>query len=515
MNEKKVDICDLQSQDNSDGQDSDGAENTFFEQNDAINPSPPPELLEAGSALAGDAIGDTVFSERWVLQALMKLTELIADKNKQELPVDDDDDEENVQELDKDIETQLCQLWDMTVTKDVVDFLLGLPTLDLIADAMAHTKLPRLTEIVVGIIGNMACNEDALDKITHHSKIKSSTLQLLDISDPPTLTEVFRLLLTCIQSKNHSPSWLKSFHEDEHFLPHLTFIMASSTNVTLLSTAAELIDYVLDISDDLCSAWSTSEFVDSLLEAVQQVGSKNLKAVETFLHVLQMLSTSNEGKVSLTHHTELVIKVVSQYFNYVCSSESFNILLTKEDAPQSSRNKDGFYGHEAGLASALLLVHILLLSTPENVLGNLDSKKTLTHIFKLIQLLGRSSRDGISEIKTESSSDDDLESEPKILQEILEGAVITLIEELLDNEKGGGVLLNAMGECKERQCRDVLTWLKLFPGGQRCFCQLQEAISANANSCNRLVDVLQNLESTKADSLQGDSPAGNPHNENG
>ena len=82
--------------------------------------------------------------------------------------------------------------------------------------------------------------------------------------------------------------------------------------------------------------------------------------------------------------------------------------------------------------------------------------------------------------------------------------------------QGGGILVNAIGECKESQCREVLTWLKLFPGGQRCYCQLQEVISANGNFCNRLVDVLQKLESAKTDSLQVDSQAGNPpHNENG
>lgn len=438
------------------------------ERRESQNPSPPPEVLEASETLAGDAIGETLFSERWVLRTLMKLTEVVSQKTKEESNADEDDDSDAIQQLDREIESLLCQLWDMCTDKDVVKFLVGLPTLDMIADAMTYTKMPRLTEIVVGILGNMCCVDEALTKVTDHLRLRMAALQLLDMSDPPTLTEVFRFLLTCVRSKTHFSTWLKYFREDENFLPHLTFIMASSTNVRLLTMAADFVDSVLDVSDDLCGDWSTSEFVDSLLEAVRQIGFRITNVAETYLHILQLLSTSANGKAALTLHQEAVVGVVSSYLRSICDDEC---ILVR--------------GHEAGLASALLLVHILLLTSVDSMVKHLDKESTLASVVKLTQTIRKEPN---NQRMTGHPSHDDDQHEPQMLRDIFQDAVVTLLEELLDDRKGTELLLRTLEKSGEERCRDVLAWVKAFPGDQRCHGQLRAAISADGRGILKKLD---------------------------
>lgn len=447
------------------------------ERKESQNPSPPPELLEAGDALAGDAIGETLFSERWVLRTLMKLTEVVSQVVKDD-PNADDDDSEAPQELDKEIELLLSQLWDMSADKDVVVFLLSLPTLDVIADAMTFTKMPRLTEIVAGILGNMACVDEALAKITEHSRLVSVTLQLLDMSDPPTLTEAFRFLLTCIRSKSHMVTWLKIIQEDKNFLPHLTFIMASSTNVRLLTMAADFVDVVLDASDDLCNNWSTFEFVDSLLEALRQLGIRASVATETYLHILQLLSTSSNGKAVLFSHRQVVIDVVSTYLRSICEDDCIIVV-----------------GHEAGLASALLLIHILLLRSFDDVVKQMDEELTMMSIVKLTRALNKSNSTQSSGDQSEQDRD---QHETQILRDILEDAVVTLLEELLYDNKGTRFLLKTLENSGTEGCQNLLVWLKTLPSGQWCHGQLTVAISANRS------DVFKNLNCAIAKEMQNE-----------
>lgn len=71
----------------------------------ARNPSPPPFTDEERDVLYSDRIGDTVFSKRWVLQVLFNST--------QQLKLDDDG------IMDKNLDSDLCKLWDMSMNKVV------------------------------------------------------------------------------------------------------------------------------------------------------------------------------------------------------------------------------------------------------------------------------------------------------------------------------------------------------------------------------------------------------------
>ncbi|KAJ9584752.1 hypothetical protein L9F63_020902, partial [Diploptera punctata] len=91
------------------------------------NPTFPCDVEIDETRIRGDAIGDTLYSERWVIKILMKLV-----KHRDE-------------EWSDDFETELCLLWDMTMDADVVNLLMDHKFLSLSSQIIKTTSIPRLT----------------------------------------------------------------------------------------------------------------------------------------------------------------------------------------------------------------------------------------------------------------------------------------------------------------------------------------------------------------------------------
>ncbi len=61
------------------------------------------------------------------------------------------------QELDDTFESELCELWDVSMSADVAHLLIEFNALDLFHVVLNECKDKRCTEIVLGILSNMAC----------------------------------------------------------------------------------------------------------------------------------------------------------------------------------------------------------------------------------------------------------------------------------------------------------------------------------------------------------------------
>ncbi|XP_069674694.1 uncharacterized protein [Periplaneta americana] len=136
-------------------------------------------MLNDADRMRGDAIGNTLYSECWVLKILMKLTKVTSE------------------EWSEDMETELCLLWDMTIEPDVVELLVHYNFLGISSQLIREVTVPRLTEILVGIIGNMSCTANVRAEIAQSDVIISALLGLLSIPDVPTLLQLMRLLQAC------------------------------------------------------------------------------------------------------------------------------------------------------------------------------------------------------------------------------------------------------------------------------------------------------------------------------
>ncbi|KAF6211703.1 hypothetical protein GE061_012217 [Apolygus lucorum] len=229
------------------------------------NPSVEDVEVEDLEKMKGDAIGNTMYSERWVLQILIKFTKLF----------DTDFDDE--------LEGEFCSLWDMTVEKDVVDFLLKHDILAIMSCALrplCRKDNSRLTEIIVGIVGNLCCNEPVRTELSQRTDLIFSLIGLLEDSDPQVLTQLIRLFHCCAWDlvsesvTSTSPHWLEGPINSGQLTNLFAFILKSSTNEELICAVLEFLNTMssLEVNDkDFSQCFCTAEMITGMMDGWHQL----------------------------------------------------------------------------------------------------------------------------------------------------------------------------------------------------------------------------------------------------
>lgn len=267
------------------------------------NPSPPPATADGEEDGDLDAIGDTVYSKHWLFSTLTRLIHMVTEHSEV--------DSEGQMQLPDDDEEDLCKVWDMAMDKDVAGFLQEFKATDILLGVIAKSRCPRLTEICVGILGNIACFPDTCLTLSQNEDLGAVLLLLLGDTDPPTLLETSRLLLTCVSQKDVCSLWLQRIRQQTSVRSNLCFIMCSSTNIDLLEKVGELVDKLFDLDEELMKAWITAQPSEEdeeendgksrvdvalcLIEAAKQLRSESPSGLEVYLHALQLLTTTEEG----------------------------------------------------------------------------------------------------------------------------------------------------------------------------------------------------------------------------
>uniref|UniRef100_A0A182XYY7 Protein SAAL1 n=1 Tax=Anopheles stephensi TaxID=30069 RepID=A0A182XYY7_ANOST len=188
-------------------------------------------LKEKLQTLKGDRIGETMYSERFVLSTILKLS-------KQGNRLLEDDEE---------FEHDLCNLWDMTIEPDVVRFLLEQDVIELFLALAAASEDFRLIEILFGIIGNMCCVEEMHDLFYRQSNLLVSFCDFLSITDAPVLVQLMRTLTTLFdRSDDERYHWFGVMKKVDNLTEKLSLILATSTNRALLEHTAETVGAMIN-----------------------------------------------------------------------------------------------------------------------------------------------------------------------------------------------------------------------------------------------------------------------------
>ncbi|XP_063527180.1 protein SAAL1 isoform X5 [Pongo pygmaeus] len=277
------------------------------------NPSPPltgRDKEEKEEVAGGDCIGSTVYSKHWLFGVLSGLIQIVSPENTKS----NSDDEEQQTELDEEMENEICRVWDMSMDEDVALFLQEFNAPDIFMGVLAKSKCPRLREICVGILGNMACFQEICVSISSDKNLGQVLLHCLYDSDPPTLLETSRLLLTCLSQAEVASVWVERIREHPAIYDSICFIMSSSTNVDLLVKVGEVVDKLFDLDEKLMLEWVRNggtqpldqpqeeseeqpvfRLVPCVLEAAKQVRSENPEWLDVYMHILQLLTTVDDG----------------------------------------------------------------------------------------------------------------------------------------------------------------------------------------------------------------------------
>nr|KAF6438953.1 serum amyloid A like 1 [Molossus molossus] len=300
------------------------------------NPSPPPPAREEDDeeeVAGGDCIGSTVYSKHWLFGVLSGLIQIVSPENTKS----SSDDEEQQMELDEEMENEICRVWDMSMDEDVALFLQEFNAPDIFMGVLAKSKCPRLREICVGILGNMACFQEICVSISKDKNLGQVLLTCLYDSDPPTLLETSRLLLTCLSQTEVASVWVERIQEHPAIYDSICFIMSSSTNVDLLVKVGEVVDKLFDLDEKLMLEWIRNGAVQPLeqpqedaeeqrvfrivpcvLEAAKQVRSENLEGLDVYMHILQLLTTVDDGIQAIVQCPDTGKDTWNLLFDLVC-----------------------------------------------------------------------------------------------------------------------------------------------------------------------------------------------------
>ncbi|XP_037716469.1 uncharacterized protein LOC119551275 [Drosophila subpulchrella] len=225
------------------------AENATHKESDASAPAsasassasttPPPAQDDAEEAellerMRGDAVGNTMFSSRFILQTVLKLVEL-----QPESP------------LEQQLEDDLCKVWDMSVSPEVVTLLLENEAIDpIMYSLMAGCEDVRLYEILIGLLGNMCAQVECAELLTCNHSTMETLFKLTNCMDTAMLIQLMRLfqyIMAHVLSgkEQFAVDWYVCFAAFENSAQNLGRILQQSVSDELLIAALKATNAVL------------------------------------------------------------------------------------------------------------------------------------------------------------------------------------------------------------------------------------------------------------------------------
>ncbi|NXS83694.1 SAAL1 protein, partial [Erpornis zantholeuca] len=472
------------------------------------NPSPPCSDAEEEE---GDAVGNTVYSKHWLFSVLTRLIEVIA-------PAEPDPAaslEGARTELDEEMENDICKVWDMSMDEDVALFLQEFNAPDIFMGVFAKSKCPRLTEICVGILGNMACFQDICMSISKDENLGQVLLQRLCDSDSPTLLETSRLLLTCLSQPEVANVWVERIRENPSVYDCVCFIMSSSTNVELLVKVGEVVDKLFDLDEELMLNWIKNgtchpvgpsvddspeelpdfKIVPCILEAAKQVRSDNPEGLDVYMHILQLLTTVDEGIQAIVQAPDGGKETWSLLYDLICQE-----LCQPDDPPIIVQEQKTL------LASILSVLSAMFASQTEQEYTRMRKSKScffvvlvfympligsLIRILQYMEGCGKRAVDNSKESEQEETGRTDVNEEDfhlKILKDICCELLSNMLQELTKENTLEGLHQGHLNE-------------------QTCCCAFQNLLPLYFASVESFLEVLREADQTLADNLEKRFPS--------
>lgn len=309
-----------------------------------VDPDPPEENVitrkEETVEIRGDTIGNTAYSESFVLNVLLKLNTL------------EYLDEDNLEQY---IDRELCVLWDMTTEGDVSEFLVNQNTLQIFCDVLKANYSARLTEVIIGTMANMCSHKKVVERVISNPPIRKFVCNYISCDDSLVILQVMRFIYANIYNDYiYLNSWLR-FMIDHDFPHKINDILTNSLNENLL--------------------FQTFETINCMCSAVSDVLDKNLFK-QTFVNKDFIVATL------------VAFEEMARIFDETGKNEKFerceilflsiHAVITDFDSPQSSIYRDH-------LPSVLKVVNAIVTkyiqANNEAIVDVIESITISLHIF--------------------------------------------------------------------------------------------------------------------------------------
>lgn len=262
---------------------------------------------ETNIKLRGDAIGDTLYSQSFVLKTLMQFSDL---------------------KWSEEVEEDLCFLWDMTVEKDVCKYLFEISYPTLACSALEKYTENRFIEIIIGILTNILCAD--CEKNITENEIKI-VLRELNTDDHLILIQVVRFITTLTHVFKDLPFITSDVFEK------IIFILYNSTNNDLLVKSLEALSKMMN-DNKLDKNLINIDIVKSSLIAYKSVVNesdefdldtkdkqmccKYILEVVTNYCAYTNLCDNNSLLIEFKNCSNIFLNEIIKIFNYFCHEEN-------------------------------------------------------------------------------------------------------------------------------------------------------------------------------------------------
>uniref|UniRef100_A0A0X3PJM8 Protein SAAL1 n=1 Tax=Schistocephalus solidus TaxID=70667 RepID=A0A0X3PJM8_SCHSO len=278
------------------------------------NPSPPRDASETSTPPVSDNIGETAYSKMWLYSLILRVLKFL-----QAEPGDPDTIVSDT--IDSELEEELCCLWDITVNRDVLPHLREFRLVPVFSGAVVRVLCPRLTEISLGILANLALDESECTQMTEEPTFIINILNLMGSTDTRILMELFRLLQAALASHSNRQAWLDAIHFTPEFFDRVTFILCSSTNAGLLVNTISAVETIVRVDDSISEVWCNDQLLSSILEAQKQMHWLHGDEVEVIHRLLYIFSSNRTGVQTLMSKYYDLYPGFGVYLRKVCEDE--------------------------------------------------------------------------------------------------------------------------------------------------------------------------------------------------
>ncbi|XP_031281745.1 uncharacterized protein LOC116140246 [Pistacia vera] len=137
-----------------------------------------------------------------------------------------------------------CVLWDLTASVTHAELMVQNLVLEVLLANLMVSQSVRVTEIILGIIGNLACHEVLMKHIVSTNGLIQIIVDQLFLDDTKCLNEACRLLTSCLKS-SEPIVWAEAL-QSEHILQRILWITENTLNPHLMEKSVGLLLAILE-----------------------------------------------------------------------------------------------------------------------------------------------------------------------------------------------------------------------------------------------------------------------------
>ncbi|KAA8550254.1 hypothetical protein F0562_001938 [Nyssa sinensis] len=212
-----------------------------------------------------------------------------------------------------------CILWDLAASKTHAEFMVQNLVTEVLLTSLVGSQTVRVTEIGLGILGNLACHEVSRKHIASTKGLIEIIVDQLFLDDTPCLCEACRLLTSGVQG-SECVTWAEAL-QPEHILRRILWIAENTLNPQLIEKSVGLLLAILE---------SQQEVISILLPPLMKLGLPSLLITLLDFEMNKLIGEKIPERYSvldLILRTMEALSVIDDYSQEICSNKELFQLL--------------------------------------------------------------------------------------------------------------------------------------------------------------------------------------------